>query len=227
QSNNFGTSAITFSGTLTNLRNLAISNTNTGAVLPSFTGLTNLRNLTLIYNNAAIALPAITLTNSGSLAITAGGAITQSGALIVPGTASFTAGTNAITLTNANNNMTGAVSLSNSGSNNATINNSTNLTLGASTVGQELIATSSAAIILNGNLSANATGNSIVLSGTQFNNSSGFSLNPGTNGRFLVWSSNPNPFGGSTPDNRGNLSFNFVQYNATYGVTSVLGSGNG
>ena len=46
--------------------------------------------------------------------------------------------------------------------------------------------------------------------------------------RWLVWSSNPNPFGGATPDNRGGLAYDFKQYNATYGVTPVAqATGNG
>ena len=46
-------------------------------------------------------------------------------------------------------------------------------------------------------------------------------------GRWLVWSSNPSPFSGATPDNRGGLAYDFKQYNATYGVTPVQGTGNG
>ena len=45
-------------------------------------------------------------------------------------------------------------------------------------------------------------------------------MNPGA-GRFLVWSTDP------AADNRGGLAYNFKQYNATYGVTSVAGTGNG
>src|SRR5207249_5286068 len=91
--------ALVFGGTKSNIQDVSIRNTNAGAVTPSFSGLTNLRNLTIVFNNAAIAFPAVTLTNSGSLSATAGGAISQTGALTVPGTASFTAGANAIDLT--------------------------------------------------------------------------------------------------------------------------------
>jgi hypothetical protein len=55
---------------------------------------------------------------SGLLTITAGGPITQGGALVQApgaGAASFVAGANAIFLSNPGNNFTGAVALSNSG----------------------------------------------------------------------------------------------------------------
>jgi hypothetical protein len=45
-------------------------------------------------------------------------------------------------------------------------------------------------------------------------------LNPGS-GRFLVWSGSP------SNDTHDGLTPNFIQYNATYGVSSILGSGNG
>ena len=47
QANDFGTSALVFGGTQSNIRDVSLRNVNAGAVLPSFTGLTNLRNLTI------------------------------------------------------------------------------------------------------------------------------------------------------------------------------------
>ena len=47
----------------------------------------------------------------------------------------------AITLTNASNDLVGAVSLSNSGSNNVSLTDSVALALGTSTIGQNLTAT--------------------------------------------------------------------------------------
>ncbi|RAN82218.1 hypothetical protein B5P43_11205, partial [Bacillus sp. SRB_336] len=61
--------------------------------------------------------------------------ISQTGALGVTGSSSLAAGANAITLTNAGNNFTGAVSLSNSGANNVSIRDANGLTLGNVTVG--------------------------------------------------------------------------------------------
>ena len=76
-------------------------------------------------------------------------------------------------------------------------------------------------ITLNGNINATAGGNSVVLAGTTFTNNAGpLALNPGP-GRWLVWSTNP------AFDTRGGLAYNFKQYNATFGVTPVVGGGNG
>ena len=47
---------------------------------------------------------------TGNLTATAGGAITQTAALTVGGTSALNAGGNAITLTNAGNTLTGAIS---------------------------------------------------------------------------------------------------------------------
>jgi len=79
----------------------------------------------------------------------------------------------------------------------------------------------SGALTLNQTITANASGNDIVLSGNQFVNNVGASvLNIGS-GKFLVWSGNP------ASDTRNGIVYNFKQYNATYGVTAVLGTGNG
>ena len=105
QANNL-TGAVSFGGTLANFRDVALRNVNAAATVPLFAGLTNLRNLTLTYNNAPVALPAFTLTAGGNLNVTAGGAISQVGAVVVPGTTTLAAGAaNSITLNNAANNF--------------------------------------------------------------------------------------------------------------------------
>ncbi|RDI37988.1 two-partner secretion domain-containing protein, partial [Aquicella lusitana] len=76
-------------------------------------------------------------------------------------------------------------------------------------------------IVLNAPVTANVSGDAIVLAAQTFTNNAGSSaLNPGV-GRFLVWSGNP------ANDNRGGLAYNFKQYNAIFGSSTVLGSGNG
>jgi hypothetical protein len=141
QANNL-TGAVSFGGTLTNFRDLALRNVNAGATVPSFAGLTNLRNLTLTYNNAPVALPVLTLTAGGNLSATAGGAITQSGAVVVPGTTTLAAGTaNDITLTNASNDFS---TVGITSGNNVTLTDANALTINTSTV--------------SGNFSANASG---------------------------------------------------------------------
>ena len=180
--------------------------------------ITSGNNVTLVDGNA-LNLGASNVGNN--LSVTTGGAITQSGPLDVIGTSSFSAGANPITLTDPSNDFTGAVSFLNTGANNVAVTALNDLTLGASTVGGTLTATACCSIILSGSLTADGAGDSIVLSaGANFDNSGGFALNPGA-GRFLVWSTDP------AADNRGGLSYNFKQYNATYGVTTVAGTGNG
>jgi filamentous hemagglutinin family protein len=83
-------------------------------------------------------------------------------------------------------------------------------------------ATGSVTIAAGGTISATAPGNSIVLAAGQnfINNAGPGVFNPGA-GRWLVYSTDP------ALDTRGGLVYNFKQYNATYGVTAVLGAGNG
>jgi len=167
QANDF-TGAVSFAGTLSNIRDVGLRNTDAAATLPNLGGLTNLRNLTVEFDNAAIALPTLTLTNSGNLSVTAGGAITQTGPLTVPGTSSFTTSTNdqLINLANSSNALTGAVSFvtQTAGGNtgNVTVNNGTTfLVLGPSTVAGFLNATTSTQIHVAG--AVNAGTNPITL----------------------------------------------------------------
>jgi hypothetical protein len=70
---------------------------------------------------------------AGNLSATSSGTLFQSAALTVAGTASLDAGANAITLTNAANNFTGAVASTNSGANNVNLTDSNALVLGTVT----------------------------------------------------------------------------------------------
>lgn len=148
QANNFN-GPLSFAGTSANFRDVSIRNVNAGATVPALAGLTNLRNLTLQFNNAPVSLPALTLTAGGNLNVTAGGAITDTGNLIVPGTTTLTAGANNIALDNANN-FTGALSVVSG--NNVALNDVNALTLGASTVSGTLNVTSNGAITQAGAL---------------------------------------------------------------------------
>ncbi len=86
------------------------------------------RAVTLIDANA-IDLGAATV--SGDLAVTAGGAITDSGALAVGGATTLAAGGNAVTLDDINNDFSGAVSVS--GTSALTLTDQNDLNLGALT----------------------------------------------------------------------------------------------
>ncbi len=217
QANNL-TGPITFIGTLGNIDDFSLRNTNINAVLPTnLTSLPNLRNLTLQFNNRNLVLPTLSLSGGGNLSVIAGGAITQTGILNVPGSSSFNAGANPITLTQ-NNVMTGPVALTNTGENDVNLIVNGALKLAASTIGRSLTAVASSDITLTGAIHA---GDSIVLSGSRFiNNAGALTLNPGT-GNYLVWSVNP------ANDTRGGLVYDFKQYNAIYGTTPVQGTGSG
>jgi hypothetical protein len=72
---------------------------------------------------------------SGNLVVTAAGPVSQTRAINVAGATSISAGANSITLTNNNNDFTGAVSLNNSGPSDVAIKDTNAIVLGASSVG--------------------------------------------------------------------------------------------
>jgi len=131
-SNNFGSNAPVFGGTLTDIQDVTLVNASATAAEPSFAGLTGLTDVTLDNTAAGLAVPVLSI--AGNLAVTAAGPITEAGALAVGGTSSFSAGANAITLTQANA-LTGPVSLTNSGANAVALTNTLATVLGASSVG--------------------------------------------------------------------------------------------
>ena len=122
--------SITSTGSVTDLGDLDIDGTLTvsagqtidldGGGSSDITGGVTLNGaaVTLVDSSATVIAG---LTATGALSVTSGGAITQSGAIDADSTASFAAGANAITLTNTSNDFSGAVSLSNSGSNDVSL----------------------------------------------------------------------------------------------------------
>ncbi len=184
QANNL-TGAVSFGGTLANFRDVALRNVNAAATVPLFAGLTNLRNLTLTYNNAPVALPAFTLTAGGNLNVTAGGAISQVGAVVVPGTTTLAAGAaNNITLNNAANNFS---TVGITSGNNVALTDSNALDLGASTVSGTLNVTTAGAVTQSGALTvtgvttlAAGAGNDITLNNAA-NNFSTVGITSGRN----------------------------------------------
>ncbi len=110
-----------------------------------------------------------------NLTIVSGGALSQTGALVVPGTSTFSAGANAINLTTngTSNSFTGAITLSNSGANAVTLTNSIATVLAASTVGNNLTITS------GGNISQTGT---LVVPGTSSFGAGAHAIDLTTNG---------------------------------------------
>ncbi len=73
--------------------------------------------------------------STAALTTTSGGAVSQTGALIVTGNTNINAGANAITLNNTGNDFQGPLSLTNSGANNIAITDANALILGAWNIG--------------------------------------------------------------------------------------------
>ena len=71
-------------------------------------------------------------------------------------------------------------------------------------------------------------GDIVLNDSTQFVNTVGSGALSASNGyTWQVWSANPAGSGQSTVDNDGGLVPNYIQYNATYGVTTPAAAGNG
>ncbi|NCA02852.1 MAG: hypothetical protein EBS87_11960, partial [Sphingomonadaceae bacterium] len=71
-------------------------------------------------------------------------------------------------------------------------------------------------------------GDVTVTAGRFVNNSTSAALSAGGTGKtWRVWSTNANPYHGSTGDVTGGLAFDYRQYDASYGVTAVQGAGKG
>ncbi|MFZ2314466.1 MAG: hypothetical protein WAW86_02245, partial [Gammaproteobacteria bacterium] len=199
------TGFLNIGGTLGNLRDVEFRNVGVGgAAIINLQLLTSLRNLTVIMDNTVdTALPALTLHNggnlildtSGSLSGGTGGSISQTGALTVPGTSSFNAGSHAITLTEANN-FTGAVTLNNSGNNNVALTNNLALNFAASSIGSGTLTLTGAGVSQIGTImqganagvvTINAGANAITLgdSGNSFTGAVSFN-NSGANNIVLA-----------------------------------------
>ena len=76
--------------------------------------------------------------------------------------------------------------------------------------------------------SVTTTNGDITIATSRFVNNGGASALAagGTGKHWSVWSENPDPAGGSTPDVRGGLDFDFIQYNAVWGLTTPAATGN-
>ena len=165
------------------------------------------------YNGALTTGGPTTLQTTNS-DITANGTVNAAA-----GTLTFAAGAGNVTMSNAVNDF-GTVAITSAGAVNLIDANA--LVLGTSNVGTMQAQSLGGNITVNGTITASGAGDSIVLAATGnfVNNAGAAALNPGP-GRWLVWSTNP------ALDTRGGLPFSFKQYNASYGVTPVAGTGNG
>ncbi len=157
-----GALSVTGATTLTSGAANDITLNNPGNVLGGNVGITSGNNVTL---QDSTALNFSVSTVSGNLNVTANGAITDSGNLVVAGTTTLAAGAvNNITLNNANN-FTGAVSVTSG--NNVTLVDTNAIDLGASTISGTLGVTSAGAITQSGAL--NVTGTTTLAAGAANN----------------------------------------------------------
>ncbi|HEV8103700.1 MAG TPA: hypothetical protein VGP69_08195, partial [Gaiellaceae bacterium] len=216
---------------------------------PIAKSLNNGAGLTLVAANAvainsAITLPggALTVAAGGgvlftaatmvgsNLSVTAGGAVTQTaaGVLTVAGTSTFAVGAAPIALGSSGNSFGGAVSVSNTGSNNVSLADATSLMLGTSTVGGNLAITTSGALTQSGALAVSGTSSfdtgshSIALTnaGNDFTGAVSVS-NTGSNNVSLT-DANSLTLGTSTVG--GNLAITSVGGAVTLGTCSVGGA---
>ena len=172
----------------------------------------------------ALVLNAVSGTN---VTITTGGALTQSAGIVATSGTLNTTTVGGTTLNNANN--VRSLIASNTGSGNFAFKNTgtLGLTVNSTTGGSIKVETSGNLTLNAGITSSQATGDAVVLAtGGNFLNSGGHNLSLSGTGspRWLIYSTNPS---GNTLGASQTSGYAFQQYNATYGVTPVQGSGNG
>jgi len=92
---------------------------------------------------------------------------------------------------------------------------------GVTAPGGVIINSTANTLTLNGIISANTAGVDITLNDNVFVNTVGSNVLSTGAGNFQVWSGNP------ANDTLDGLVYNYKQYDATYGSTAVLGTGNG
>jgi len=170
-----------------------------------------------------------TMTSTPALSLVTTGRITQTAGLTVN---SLKAVGSSVTLTNTNNQISNISGIATSGSFQAA--SASGLTVGTvdgvsgiNSAGKVLVRTTgaSADLTLDSAVTAASTANDalVLVAGRNFINNVGAAALqiPGT-ARWQVWSANP------ANDSRNNLDYDFKQYNASYGTTTVAQStGNG
>lgn len=178
----------------------------------------------------SIYAPALNIRGTGSFTIEPSATSTSFASVVDLSGFSFASSLTGLTIGKASN--TTALNISN----NISVGGPISLYGGAinfnanvsSSVGDILVRSAGTTTIASGKSISAANGN-IVVTTTQFlNNSNASALNAsGTSKSWQVWSTNASPFSGASADVTGTLAFDYLQYAASYGSTSVAGQGNG
>jgi filamentous hemagglutinin family protein len=200
-------------------------------------------NVTLSSGTTLQASASVTITNavslSGAATINAPNShsLTISGVLNDGGHGLVVAGSGNLTFSNGSNSISALASSGTIGT--VSINNNQSLVIGSvtpnSTPYTGLAGTGSITLIntgattINSGAAISTTGGDINIVTSRFTNNAGSGAlsASGTNKYWRVWSTNTDPFGNSVGDIKGNLAPNFIQYAASYGTTTVSGTGNG
>ena len=152
-----------------NLRDFKLRNVNAAAgAVTNLTDAdaTSLRDLSILYDAAGYQLPTLRQPTLQNVVVSAGGAITQAAGGITPtGTASFTTGGFAITLTDLANDFGGAVALANTGVNAVAITDVDDLQLAASSVGSGTLTVTAVGITQAGALTQAAGAGTATFNG--------------------------------------------------------------
>jgi autotransporter-associated beta strand protein len=93
----------------------------------------------------------------------------------------------------------------------------------------DILVRGSGAVTIAATRTLSATNGDVTMTAGRFvNNSGSAALSAGGTGKtWRVWSTNADPYHVSTGDVTGSLAFDFRQYDATYGTSTVLGTGKG
>jgi hypothetical protein len=174
---------VVIEGTPANVRDFKLRNTSAAAGAIGMLGygykgnsivaVTNLRDLTIHYDHAAYVVPSLTMPSLRNVNIFATAISQLAGAsMTVPGTATFRATAGAITLTSADNDFRGAVSLTSSSGSSVSITDANSLVLGKSSIGRDFAATMGARDPFGYNNVLSQTGTVTVHGLTTFMNAS-------------------------------------------------------
>jgi len=202
-------------------KNLTLTATNSVTLAGVIGGTNALTSLDV--TGSSIALNTTGITTTGAQTYNSPVTLGASGVTTLTST-----GGSGITFSNTVNGTQGLAIADDSG--NITFNN----TVGATSALASLTIGTNNPTTLNGNL-IRTTGNQTwkstltetadtilnLVTGSFTNEFGANLLTPFSGNRFLVWSTNP------ASDARNSIAYDFKQYAATYGVTSVIGSGNG